>query len=303
MKEKIILILVCIMLISTNKAAFTQKEINNSNNSLDNIYNQEKMVKYPLVFIHGIGGRIDFWDEVMNSFNPNYYQMGFLKSKKIYHDYNQQQKDYTVWGVTYYTRDIIQEVLNGDIDLYALRLSKIVQLIKELTGHDQVVLVAHSMGGLVARKYMSLNQDTWDSVHKILTVGTPHQGVTTSIGIVGQLDDLKAKSQFLQELQNDWRRLELNSDHKKWGVIGAIDLDMSYNFKGDPDATDSGGPGFVRISSSIPRGEWKEAVANWSNIDNNTDNFGFRLAIDATHTELLVHLDTRKGVDWALKDF
>jgi len=268
------------------------------------LYSKDEVVDYPLIFIHGIGANIDYWKQSMETINPNYYEMRFVSENKIYHNYDGKQKNHTLWGISYYTLHPMEEALGGNLDLYALRVEKMVNLIKDLTGKDKVIIVAHSMGGLVSRRYMTLSQDNWDSVHKILTVGTPNGGVKTSIELVGQLIDLKEGSSFLHKLNKSWQRLSLTKANKKWGVVGAIDKSMPFNLAITPDATDSAGAGFVSISSSIPYGEWKDAVVNNFNISQvNTPNFGFRLVVDATHLELLFHQGTFRGIEWALSDF
>ena len=60
--------------------------------------------------------------------------------------------------------DIAREVLKPKIDQ-----------IKAKTGMSQVYVVAHSMGGLVARTYIQSNYFEQD-IAKLITVGTPHRG-------------------------------------------------------------------------------------------------------------------------------
>jgi len=57
----------------------------------------------------------------------------------------------------------------------AARLGAEVERILEATGADRVMIVAHSMGGVVARYYVQQlgGEDTVDTV---ITLGTPHQG-------------------------------------------------------------------------------------------------------------------------------
>ncbi len=70
---------------------------------------------------------------------------------------------------------IIVPTKSENIDTYALRLREIINTVKEKTGKDQVVIVAHSMGGLVARRYMQVFGDA--DVHKLVMIGTPNNGV------------------------------------------------------------------------------------------------------------------------------
>lgn len=123
----------------------------------------------------------------------NYYEMRYIKNNKVYHNYYGEEPERWVWNISYYTLNGVKETIYGDLNLYARRLHKMIEIIKEITGKDKVIIVAHSMGGLVARKYMTTNNKCWESVYKILTVGTPNEGVEVSVGIVGQLRDLKKR--------------------------------------------------------------------------------------------------------------
>lgn len=66
------------------------------------------------------------------------------------------------------------EPLFGDIDVYALDLSARIAQIKRETDDRPVVIVAHSMGGLVARA--ALRHLTPGTAGRIVTVATPHHG-------------------------------------------------------------------------------------------------------------------------------
>jgi len=93
------------------------------------------------------------------------------------------------------------------IENYALRLKDIIDLLKKQTGSDKVIIVAHSMGGLVARDYMDLFGS--ESVEKLITINTPHQGVSARVanlcGILGsqkECQDMEEGSVFLQRLNS-----------------------------------------------------------------------------------------------------
>ncbi|SNY05813.1 PGAP1-like protein [Orenia metallireducens] len=304
MFKRVFLIFIALLMLFSNNLLAQGDYDYSSKKFWQELYSKNKVVDYPLIFIHGIGANIDYWKQSMEAINPDYYEMRFIAEDKIYHNYDGKKKDYTIWGISYYTLNPMEEAFRGNLDLYALRVEKMVNLIKDLTGKDKVIIVAHSMGGLVSRRYMTLSQNNWDSVHKILTVGTPNEGVKTSVELVGQLVDLKEGSLFLNKLNKDWQKLSLDNSAKLWGVVGGIDKSMPFNLETDPDATDSAGAGFVSIASSIPYGEWKSAVGDNFNISYfDTPNFGFRLAVDATHMELLFHQGTFRGIAWTLTNF
>jgi pimeloyl-ACP methyl ester carboxylesterase len=65
--------------------------------------------------------------------------------------------------------------LTGDIRTAAALLGRHVERICEQTGHDQVDVVGHSLGGLIARYYAQrLGGD--HRVRTLVTLGTPHAG-------------------------------------------------------------------------------------------------------------------------------
>jgi PKD repeat protein/pimeloyl-ACP methyl ester carboxylesterase len=55
-------------------------------------------------------------------------------------------------------------------------LSAKIQEIKDKTPVGKVDLIAHSMGGLVARSFIQLNQHYQNEVNKLITIETPHHG-------------------------------------------------------------------------------------------------------------------------------
>jgi len=62
----------------------------------------------------------------------------------------------------------------ASIDLFADQIAAKIDGILAATGAKQVSIVAHSMGGLVARAYV--RKYGGDKVKRVITIGTPHQG-------------------------------------------------------------------------------------------------------------------------------
>jgi pimeloyl-ACP methyl ester carboxylesterase len=62
-----------------------------------------------------------------------------------------------------------------DLRLASFNLSTTIEQIKGQTGSNKVILIAHSMGGLVARRYL-MNTGSTNSVEKLFMLGTPHCG-------------------------------------------------------------------------------------------------------------------------------
>lgn len=66
------------------------------------------------------------------------------------------------------------EPIFGDIDDYLPQLHRAVNSAMAIAGGKPVVIVGHSMGGLVARAYLS--RYGCDRIARIITIGSPHNG-------------------------------------------------------------------------------------------------------------------------------
>ncbi|WP_058049400.1 esterase/lipase family protein [Janthinobacterium sp. Ant5-2-1] len=66
------------------------------------------------------------------------------------------------------------EPINGDIEAFVPQVEQAITELRTRTGSDRVILVAHSMGGLVARAW--LRRHGAARVVRIVTIGTPHHG-------------------------------------------------------------------------------------------------------------------------------
>jgi triacylglycerol lipase len=66
------------------------------------------------------------------------------------------------------------EPVFGDIDNYLAQTMRAMDQLSTATGQRRVILVGHSMGGLVARAWVRTNG--LERVAKVITIGTPHAG-------------------------------------------------------------------------------------------------------------------------------
>ncbi len=64
---------------------------------------------------------------------------------------------------------------NEGMDTYAIRLNNIIEIVKHRTNKDKVILIAQSMGGLVARRYIQIFGG--EDVDKAIYVTVPNHGV------------------------------------------------------------------------------------------------------------------------------
>ena len=89
----------------------------------------------------------------------------------------------------------------GSIDDYAAQLHLAVTDLCQRSGEDRVMLVGHSMGGLVIRRYLQRYGN--GQVKRAVTLGSPHQGVFVSskMARLGRnLGQMKYGSSWLAEL-------------------------------------------------------------------------------------------------------
>ncbi|XLZ72221.1 alpha/beta fold hydrolase [Massilia sp. SR12] len=88
-------------------------------------------------------------------------------------------------GFSHATVDL--EPVFGDIEDYALQLEQAAQGLLAASGSGRLVIVAHSMGGLVARAW--LRRFGAARVARIITLGTPHHG--TDLAHMGPGDNAR----------------------------------------------------------------------------------------------------------------
>lgn len=91
--------------------------------------------------------------------------------------------------------------------LFAERLDIIV---RDFGDNVEIYLIAHSMGGLVARLYLESNLYTnrvsWAKVIKLITLGTPHRGASVALPLVlGMEKKLFLSAAQVKEIANDSR--------------------------------------------------------------------------------------------------
>lgn len=93
------------------------------------------------------------------------------------------------------------------IDTYAIRLKSLIDTMKYRTNKDKVVIVAHSMGGLVTRRYIQIFGAK--DVEKIILVTVPNHGLDNKIGDSCKLlgskltcSEMDENSDFIDRLNN-----------------------------------------------------------------------------------------------------
>ena len=87
----------------------------------------------------------------------------------------------------------------ASIESFAEQTAATIASIRAQTGADRVIVVAHSMGGLVARAY--LRRFDASAVARLITIATPHEGSVLAWLAFGQsLAQLRPGNRWLNEL-------------------------------------------------------------------------------------------------------
>lgn len=95
--------------------------------------------------------------------------------------------------------------LTDGIPEAAARLSAEIERVLAATGASRVMLVGHSMGGMVARYYVQ-ELGGEDTVDTVVTLGSPHQGTYASyLGLGQAAAQLRPNSALLSQLESSAR--------------------------------------------------------------------------------------------------
>ena len=155
--------------------------------------------EYPVIFVHGHSPKkgepkkyLDKYLESLKSGNPKFEQFNDLQNELdrdgLYEDKGliipgQNIKDICEkqdWSkgssvvTTYYLDNGELKInVNQPLESYAQRLAKSIEILKLCTRSSKVDIVAHSMGGLVAREYARTHEL---SINRLITIATPNKG-------------------------------------------------------------------------------------------------------------------------------
>ncbi|QGZ43306.1 alpha/beta hydrolase family protein [Pseudoduganella flava] len=128
----------------------------------------------PVLLVHGFGANGGFWTPLR----------ALLRREGISHD----------------TVDL--EPLGAPIDDYVEHVERAIGRLRAATGAPRIVLVGHSMGGLVVRAW--LRRHGTAGVARIVTVGSPHHGTgLAALGIGANVRQMRLDSPWLAQLDKD----------------------------------------------------------------------------------------------------
>jgi pimeloyl-ACP methyl ester carboxylesterase len=119
------------------------------------LYQAGQASPLPVLLIHGYGCNSGYWAHLV----------ALLDAARISHD----------------ALDL--EPVMAGIDDHAVAVARAVEALCSATGCGQVIIVAHSMGGLVARAYLRACGSA--RVARVITLGTPHHGTRLARFAIG----------------------------------------------------------------------------------------------------------------------
>jgi triacylglycerol esterase/lipase EstA (alpha/beta hydrolase family) len=97
------------------------------------------------------------------------------------------------------------EPVTGDIDGYVPLVEQAVRELCERSGAGKAAIVAHSMGGLVARAWMRRHGSA--RVARVITLGTPHHGTSlASFGVGANAAQMRRARGASQAAESAWLR-------------------------------------------------------------------------------------------------
>lgn len=96
------------------------------------------------------------------------------------------------------------EPITGDIDDYVPLVQRAVEQLCARAGADRLVIVAHSMGGLVARAWLRRHGSA--RLARLVTLGTPHHGTCLASFGVGRNAAQMRRAGKAEGLESDWLR-------------------------------------------------------------------------------------------------
>ena len=158
-------------------------------------YQAEDMsdINYPIIFIHGHSmteGDSEYSINSFKSFQEKLVAEGYAENRGLVlpkgldlqsGSWSNTNKPISV-RTTYYLDaydnygSYVGQEDNQLISIYSQRLGKVVDEVLDATGKKKVIIIAHSIGGLVSRYYIK-NLGGKDKVDKLIVIGTPNHGV------------------------------------------------------------------------------------------------------------------------------
>ncbi len=230
-------------------------------NDIKNKYIQEniiiKVYRVPIILVHGVWSS-PYWSWEVTGFKEFLERHGFCASTVDYEDYNDK------------TFDPNAEPKIGNQAIAELK-SSIQKVLEEYNKKNisasQVDIVAHSMGGLIARGlcqqngYKAIENYMKGQIRRLITIGTPHFGAGLSGRLFGQKDNWYS---FKQQDNKDTFTAPWNSNYGKDFDYETLQLKEIYSLTStciDEGAIESLAPCSAAYSNLLPTNVKSYAIA------------------------------------------
>jgi predicted alpha/beta hydrolase family esterase len=167
------------------------------------------MAKVGIVFIHGLGASAKTWKRFKDLINVD----SELKETAI--ESYEYPTGRLLWGKP--TIEDLAQSLRTLVDT-------------SLKDCQEIVLVCHSMGGLVAQQYLieEAKNNRASRIDKVIMFATPHKGshiadIATHFPVQKQIAQLATDSSFISKLEEDWYKYNVGLKFRTINVIGTLD--------------------------------------------------------------------------------
>jgi len=220
-------------------------DINELINKLMIKENKKEIIKIPILLVHGFQispfEPFEIWEKFAKILSGNNLDKSEAKRQLTDHYFYYlpaiDNNHYNVYISNYTKNTHLPTLLN--ISEYAKNLKEEIDEVKKIEGVDKINIIAHSMGGLVARRYIEsidFSDNYYDSdVENLIMLGTPNKGVLSSVfkklilsnpvfdyTVYKCLDEMFFGSQFLLTLNSGSTSEDLNV--KYWTFSGVFEI-------------------------------------------------------------------------------
>jgi pimeloyl-ACP methyl ester carboxylesterase len=180
-------------------------------------------ISVAVVFVHGLGGSRETWRAMSELLRNEWkYKNGF---KFYYLHYYLDGFLIKYLGWFDWMKSILRVLNSASLESLAVGLDSYIEV--NCREFDKILLVSHSMGGLISKKYIvnSLEKSHQTKVHKYITYATPHSGsIWAEFGFKKQIRQMKVyNSDFLTRLNEDWASFRAYEKVKPTYVVGDVD--------------------------------------------------------------------------------
>lgn len=201
---------------------------------MDNIlpkYLLNKDADTAVLFIHGLGGSYNTWKDFSHGLHQKWTDSNEVDAYSLEYD-------------SYYSKTniLFKNAKGQSINKLADHLDSFIKTVCDK--YKKIILVCHSMGGLVARKYILNTLNKYRSLGKIkalITYATPHHGSKLAnialallrnpiyffsfgaLKLFEQHKDLSKNSDFIKNLNLEWSNLNVSSKLDFYRVVGLAD--------------------------------------------------------------------------------